>query len=111
MEPDNEKTSVVALGAKRGLGRFPVLSPGDEADAYRRMWAWAFAGSPVNVGLRIGRPPVPIGVAPPTGGGSVRARGDPAARGRCGRRPRNPCPRRGIGPRRLQRSRSARRHG
>jgi len=54
LEPDNEKTSVMALGAKRGLGRFPVLSPGDEAEGYRRMWTWAFAGSPVNVGLRIG---------------------------------------------------------
>ena len=54
LEPDNEKTSVVALGAKRGLGRFPALSPGDGAEAYRGMWAWAFAGSPVGLGLRIG---------------------------------------------------------
>jgi hypothetical protein len=53
LEPDNEKTSVVALAAKRGLGRFPVLSPGEPAEGYERMWSWAFAGSPVSPGLRI----------------------------------------------------------
>jgi hypothetical protein len=54
MEPDNEKTSAVALRAKRGLGRFPVLRPGEDAEDYRRMWSWAFAGTPTGVGLGIG---------------------------------------------------------
>ncbi len=54
MEPDNEKTSAVAVGAKRGLGRFPVLLPGMAAEDYRRMWSWAFAGAPNHLGLRIG---------------------------------------------------------
>jgi hypothetical protein len=54
MEPDNEKTSAVALEGKRGLGRFPVLGAGDEAGSYRRMWSWALAGAPVGSGLRVG---------------------------------------------------------
>jgi hypothetical protein len=54
MEPDNEKTCVTALRPKRGLGRFPVLGPGDEAGAYRDLWAWALAGGPSSLGRRLG---------------------------------------------------------
>ena len=52
MEPDNEKTSAPAMSAKRGVGRFPVLAPGDDDPAYRRLWAWALAGAPRSIGLR-----------------------------------------------------------
>lgn len=53
MEPDNEKISAPAMGAKRGVGRFPVLAPGDDDPAYRRLWAWALAGAPRSRGLRL----------------------------------------------------------
>jgi len=45
-EPDNEKQHLEALRAKRGLGRFPVLTPGDSAEAYENLWRRAFAGPP-----------------------------------------------------------------
>lgn len=47
-EPDNEKLSAPAIWAKRRLGRFPVLAPGDEAGSYRRLWRWVFDGAPGN---------------------------------------------------------------
>ena len=43
-EPDNENLRSLALRAKRGLGRFPVLAPGDSADTYELLWARAFGG-------------------------------------------------------------------
>lgn len=43
-EPDNEKQHLAALRAKRGLGRFPVLGPGESAPAYERLWRRAFSG-------------------------------------------------------------------
>ncbi len=52
MEPDNEKTSAPAIGAKRALGRFPVLAPGRDEPAYRKLWEWAFAGAPRSLALR-----------------------------------------------------------
>jgi hypothetical protein len=55
MEPDNEKTSVTAVGAKRGLGRFPVLDAGDEVGPYRHLWAWALAGGHMGQAQRLGR--------------------------------------------------------
>jgi hypothetical protein len=45
-EPDNETQIPFALKAKRSLGRYPVLEPGDEAPAdYERLWDRAFAGT------------------------------------------------------------------
>lgn len=40
-EPDNEKAHPFSLAAKRGLGRFPVLAPGERHEAYERLWAYA----------------------------------------------------------------------
>jgi hypothetical protein len=51
-EPDNEKLSAPAIWAKRRLGRFPVLSTGDQSLAYRRLWAWALGGAPTGKRLR-----------------------------------------------------------
>jgi hypothetical protein len=45
-EPDNEKLSAPGIVAKRRLGRFPVLEPGESAAGYRRMWSWALSGAP-----------------------------------------------------------------
>lgn len=53
-EPDNEGWSGAALGAKRRLGRFPVLAPGETAAAYHRLWAWALAGAPPTTRTRVG---------------------------------------------------------
>ncbi len=53
-EPDNEGWSAPAIASKRGLGRFPVLAPGDRAPAYRRLWRWVFDGAPSNTRLQIG---------------------------------------------------------
>src|SRR5579862_5634574 len=51
-EPDNEKLSAPAISAKRGLGRFPVLTPGDHAPRYERLWRWALQGAPSSTALR-----------------------------------------------------------
>jgi hypothetical protein len=45
-EPDNEKEHLAALRAKRLLGRFPVLRPGDSAPAYEDLWRRALSGMP-----------------------------------------------------------------
>ncbi len=45
LEPDNEDKMPAAIGAKRGLGRYPVLAPGDRAPAYHRLWAWVLDGA------------------------------------------------------------------
>lgn len=42
-EPDNEKEHLRALVAKSGLGRFPVLRPGDSAPAYASLWLGVLA--------------------------------------------------------------------
>jgi len=54
MEPDNEKTSAPAISAKRGLGRYPVLAPGEEAPAYRDLWTWALSGRRDGRAARLG---------------------------------------------------------
>ena len=41
-EPDHERYVIAAMHAKRRLGLFPVLSPGDRAPSYRRLWERAF---------------------------------------------------------------------
>jgi Sulfotransferase domain len=46
-EPDNEQYAPLAIGAKAGLGRFPVLDPDDQAPGYEQLWARAMhAGRP-----------------------------------------------------------------
>jgi len=45
LEPDNEDKQPAAIHAKRKIGRYPVLHPGDEAPAYRQLWEWTFAGA------------------------------------------------------------------
>lgn len=44
VEPDNEKTSLLALVLKNGLPRFPVLDPGAADPGYARLWRYAFDG-------------------------------------------------------------------
>lgn len=44
-EPDNETCRPFALRAKRALGRFPILAPGDVGPGeYSELWNGAFAG-------------------------------------------------------------------
>src|ERR1700722_11190107 len=45
LEPDSEDKWPAAIHAKRRLGRYPVLRPGDEAPAYQRLWSWTFDGA------------------------------------------------------------------
>jgi Sulfotransferase family len=45
MEPDSEGHRASAIWAKRQAGRFPVLSPGDHDDHYRRLWSWILEGA------------------------------------------------------------------
>ncbi len=41
-EPDHERYVIPAMRAKHRLGLFPVLSPGDRAPSYKRLWERAF---------------------------------------------------------------------
>jgi hypothetical protein len=44
-EPDNEDNFAYALKAKRGLGRYPIVLPGERPPAaYEALWDGAFAG-------------------------------------------------------------------
>lgn len=43
-EPDNENLHALAVRAKRRLGRFPVLEPGESAPTYERLWRRALSG-------------------------------------------------------------------
>ena len=45
-EPDNQRVRPDAWWAKRRLGPYPELEPGDEGGDYERLWARAFAGGP-----------------------------------------------------------------
>ncbi len=45
-EPDSETKSAPAIWAKRRLGRYPVLAPGDEDADYEKLWRWVLAGAP-----------------------------------------------------------------
>ena len=42
VEPDNERTSLLAVAAKRDLPRFPALQPGQRHAAFERLWLVAF---------------------------------------------------------------------
>ena len=44
-EPDNEDKHPPAIHAKHRLGRYPVLAPGEDDRAYRRLWEWIFNGA------------------------------------------------------------------
>jgi hypothetical protein len=56
-EPDNHLVRPEAWWAKRRLGPYPELHPGDGGGDYERLWTQAFAGggrpSPLYAGLRI----------------------------------------------------------
>ncbi len=45
LEPDSEDKWPAAIHAKRRLGRYPVLQPGERSPAYRRLWAWTLQGA------------------------------------------------------------------
>jgi hypothetical protein len=44
-EADNEDKYPAAIHAKHRLGRYPVLGPGEDDRAYRRLWEWIFDGA------------------------------------------------------------------
>lgn len=44
LEPDHEEKFAAAIHAKRRLGRYPCLEPGEAAGPYRELWAWALSG-------------------------------------------------------------------
>jgi len=44
LEPDHEEKFPAAIHAKRKLGRYPCLEPGQQADAYRVLWEWVLSG-------------------------------------------------------------------
>ncbi len=44
-EGDNEDFFPAAIHAKHGLGRFPLLAPGEPAPAFLRLWAWILDGA------------------------------------------------------------------
>jgi len=44
-ERDNEDNNPSAIYAKRMLGRYPLLNPGDASPAYRQLWEWILSGA------------------------------------------------------------------
>jgi hypothetical protein len=44
-ERDNEDNNPSAIYAKRRLGRYRLLQPGDAAPEYRQLWAWILSGA------------------------------------------------------------------
>lgn len=49
IEPDNHHHQPVTMAAKRGLGSFPVLRPGDRVPSFEDFWLRVFAGEwPLN---------------------------------------------------------------
>ncbi len=55
LEPDNEDKYPASIHAKRALGRYPVLRPGDVAADYRRLWDWILQGAPEDRRSRLAR--------------------------------------------------------
>ncbi len=55
LEPDNEDKYPASIHAKRAVGRYPVLQPGDEAGAYRRLWEWILGGAHEDRRSRLAR--------------------------------------------------------
>jgi hypothetical protein len=52
LEPDNEDFGPSAGYAKRVLGRYPCLAPGEESSAYVQLWEWALQGAHVSSRIR-----------------------------------------------------------
>ena len=52
-EPDSETKSAPAIWAKRRLGRYPVLAPGDRDADYQKLWRWVLAGAPQGRRLEV----------------------------------------------------------
>jgi hypothetical protein len=50
VEPDNEVVRPFAIKAKRGLGPYPVLGPGDSAPNFEQLWAPLFTAEPSQGG-------------------------------------------------------------
>ena len=44
-EPDNEDKFPASIHAKRKLGRYPVLRPGEACPPYRKLWEWILDGA------------------------------------------------------------------
>ncbi len=55
LEPDNEDKYPASIHAKREVGRYPVLHPGDENAAYRRLWDWILCGAHEDRRSRLAR--------------------------------------------------------
>ena len=55
LEPDNEDFVPSAAYAKRALGRYPCLVPGEESPAYAQLWEWALHGADVNSRIRLAK--------------------------------------------------------
>jgi hypothetical protein len=53
MEPDSEGHRASAIWAKRRIGRFPVLAPGDRDDRYHQLWSWILGGARESTRLRL----------------------------------------------------------
>jgi hypothetical protein len=51
MEPDSEGHRASAVWAKRRVGRYPVLAPGDDDGRYRLLWSWILDGAPEHARL------------------------------------------------------------
>jgi len=52
MEPDSEGYRAAAIRAKRDVGRFPVLRPGEWDEPYFRLWSWIVLGAPTTLRQR-----------------------------------------------------------
>ncbi len=55
LEPDNEDKYPASIHAKRKVGRYPVLHPGDRAPAYRKLWEWILQGAHEDRRSRLAR--------------------------------------------------------
>ncbi len=75
-EPDSEADRASAIWAKRDIGRFPVLAPGDRNETYRLLWAWILDGAPETLRLRVGGK-ILEAVSPPAMGKASRLRSLP----------------------------------
>ncbi len=51
-EPDNEEQHPAAIHAKRHLGRYPVLQPGDVNRSFHRLWTWILDGAHEGIRAR-----------------------------------------------------------
>jgi hypothetical protein len=54
-EPDNEDKFPASIHAKRAVGRYPVLRPGEPCPPYRKLWAWILQGADEDGRARLAR--------------------------------------------------------